>query len=190
MLHLSDKYPEAVEYAAIAHAAQVRKGTTIPYISHPIAVSALVIEHGGNEVQAIAALLHDVLEDCGPGHGPMIGKRFGHGVLTIVEGLTDGVPDEHGKKLAWRERKEAYLAHLDHAALDVVLVSACDKLHNAMAIADDHTVIGDAVFERFSQPKSSTVWYYRELAGIICGRLGADHPLVVKLDAALKRWVS
>ena len=77
MLHLSEKYPEAVGYAASAHAEQVRKGTSIPYISHPIAVSALVIEHGGNEVQAIAALLHDVLEDCGVHHAPVIAKRFG-----------------------------------------------------------------------------------------------------------------
>jgi hypothetical protein len=107
-----------------------------------------------------------------------------------VEGLTDGLPDEHGKKRPWRERKENYLAHLEHAHLDVILVSACDKLHNATAIADDHAVIGDAVFERFSQPKSSTVWYYGELARIISGRLGADHRLAGKLDAALKRWVS
>ena len=96
MFCLSDKYAEAVGYAAAAHAPQVRKGTTIPYLSHPIAVSARVIEHGGNETQAIAALLHDVLEDCGAHHGPAIGERFGQAVLTIVEGLTDGVPDAHG----------------------------------------------------------------------------------------------
>jgi (p)ppGpp synthase/HD superfamily hydrolase len=190
MLFLSDKYPKAVGYAATAHARQVRKGTNIPYVSHPIAVSALVIEHGGNEVQAIAALLHDVLEDCGAHHGREIGNRFGQDVLTIVEALTDGVPDARGVKPEWRERKESYLAHLERADLEVVLVSACDKLHNATAIADDHAVIGDAVFERFSQPKSSTVWYYSELARIISGRLGTDHRLAGKLDAALKRWVS
>ena len=190
MLHLSDKYSEAVGYAAVAHATQPRKGTNIPYVSHPIAVSALVIEHGGTEVQAIAALLHDVLEDCGAHHGPMIAERFGDDVLTIVEGLTDGMPDDRGDKSPWRDRKENYLAHLENADLDVVLVSACDKLHNATAIADDHAVIGDAIFARFSQPKSSTVWYYRELARIISGRLGADHRLVGKLDAALKRWGS
>lgn len=190
MLLLSNKYSEAVGYAATAHARQVRKGTTAPYISHPLAVSALVIEHGGNEVQAIAALLHDVLEDCGAHHGPAIGDRFGQDVLTIVKDLTDGVPDEHGIKPAWRERKETYLAHLERAHLDVVLVSACDKLHNATAIADDHAVIGDAAFERFSQPKSSTIWYYSELARIISRRMGADHRLVGKLNAALKRFVS
>ena len=117
MLHLSEKYREAVGYAAAAHAEQVRKGTNIPYVSHPIAVSALVVEHGGNEVQAIAALLHDVLEDCGAHHAPVIAERFGSEVLKIVEGLTDGVPDDHGVKPLWRERKELYLAHLEKADL-------------------------------------------------------------------------
>ena len=98
MFYLSDKYPEAVGYAAAAHARQLRKGTNIPYVSHPIAVSALVVEHGGNEVQAIAALLHDVLEDCGAHHGPVIAARFGADVLRIVEGLTDGLPDHRGVK--------------------------------------------------------------------------------------------
>jgi (p)ppGpp synthase/HD superfamily hydrolase len=190
MPYLGDKYPEAVGYAAIAHGEQRRKGTNIPYIFHPIAVSALVIEHGGNEVQAIAALLHDVLEDCGAHHGPVIAERFGRDVLRIVEGLTDGLPDERGIKSQWRERKERYLAHLESADLDVVFVSACDKLHNAMAIADDHAAIGEAVFDRFSQPRSSTVWYYHGLARVISGRLGRDHRLVNKIDAILKRWAS
>jgi len=189
MLCLTEKYAKAVGYAAAAHSKQPRKGTDIPYISHPIAVSALVIEHGGSEVQAIAALLHDVLEDCGAEHGPEIARLFGGDVLTIVEGLTDGLPDAHGMKPPWHERKEGYLAHLETAHLDIVLVSACDKLHNAMAIADDHSVIGDAVFERFSMPKSDTVWYYRELARVISARLGSDHRLIRKLDTAMKRWV-
>jgi (p)ppGpp synthase/HD superfamily hydrolase len=146
-----------------------------------------VIEHGGNEVQAIAALLHDVLEDCGVHHAPVIAERFGSEVLKIVEGLTDGIPDDHGVKPPWRERKELYVAHLENADFDVVLVSASDKLHNAMAIADDHSIIGEAVFERFSQPKCSTVRYYKELARVISSRLGSDHRLVGKLDATLAR---
>ena len=188
MLRLSDKYTEAVVYAAEPHAGQVRKGTSIPYISHPIAVSALVVEHGGNEIQAIAGLLHDVLEDCGAHHGPIIAERFGEDVLTIVEGLTDGLPDDDGIKAPWRERKKAYIAHLGTADPDIVLVSACDKLHNATA--DDNSAIGEAIFERFSQPKSATVWYYTELARVISTRLGADHRLVRKLDATLKLWAA
>jgi (p)ppGpp synthase/HD superfamily hydrolase len=166
----------------------VRKGTAIPYISHPIAVSALAIEHGASEAQAIAALLHDVLEDCGANHGPVIAERFGADVLRIVEGLTDGTPDASGKKPPWRQRKEAYLAHLETADPETVLVSACDKLHNALAIADDHRAIGDAVFDRFSEPKSSTIWYYLELLHVIQARLGADHPAAGKLGAAVGRW--
>ena len=81
-----------------------------------------------------------------------------------------------------------FTSHLENADLDVVLVSACDKLHNAMAIADDHSVIGEAIFERFSQPKCSTVWYYKELARVFSVRLGSDHPLVGKLAATLARW--
>jgi len=188
MLHLSPKYAEAVAYAATAHADQVRKGTDIPYVSHVLAVSALVVEHGGSEAQAIAGLLHDVLEDCGPEHGADIEARFGAEVLAMVEALTDGTPDAQGVKPPWQARKQRYLDHLAAAELAVVLVSACDKLHNATAIADDHAAIGEAVFDRFSQPKAQTVWYYHQLAGVISRRLGPTHPLVARLQATLGRW--
>ncbi|WP_373503240.1 HD domain-containing protein [Aestuariivirga sp.] len=185
---LNDIYADAVTYAAKAHAGQVRKGTDIPYISHPIAVSALVIENGGSEIQATAALLHDVLEDCGAHHGSEISNRFGPDVLRIVEGLTDSVPDQNGEKPEWRPRKEAYLAHLAEAPRDVVLVSACDKVHNATAIADDYASVGETVFDRFSQSRTSTIWYYEELVRVLSSRLGPDHRLARKLDAAVRRW--
>lgn len=188
MLLLTDTYAEAVTYAAAAHRGQMRKGTSSPYISHPIAVSALVIEHGGSETQAIAALLHDVLEDCGSHHGPEIEARFGEDVLQIVEGLTDGVPDGDGQKPPWRKRKESYLAHLETASPDVILVSACDKLHNATAIADDYAAVGDEVFARFSEPKAGTAWYYDELARVFAARLGASHKLSARITAAVRRW--
>lgn len=188
MLTLTTTYAEALSYAAAAHQGQFRKGTNIPYISHPIAVSALAIEHGDSETQATAALLHDVLEDCGAHHGPVISERFGKDVLRIVEGLTDGVPDAAGHKPPWRQRKEAYLAHLETTQPDTLLVSACDKLHNALAIADDYASIGEEVFSRFSQPRASTVWYYQELSRVIAARLGTSHALARKLDAAVRRW--
>lgn len=187
---LSDTYAQALTYAAQAHDGQMRKGTDIPYIAHPIAVSALVIESGGNEIQAIAALLHDVIEDCGGHHGPEIERRFGGKVLHIVEGLTDGVPDQNGEKPEWRVRKEAYLDHLAHTDLDTVLVSACDKVHNATAIADDHVTAGEKVFDRFSQPKAATIWYYRQLERVLAERLGAEHRLVLKFKRAIGRWAS
>ncbi len=185
---LSEKYADAIGYAAAAHAGQTRKGTSIPYISHPLAVSALAIEHGGTETQAIAALLHDVLEDCGGHHAPAIGMRFGPDVLHIVRGLTDGVPDGRGKKPEWRQRKEAYLEHLLEADMETVLVSACDKVHNAIAIADDYRMSGDEVFGRFTQPREGTVWYYRELGRVLSQRLGANHRLMVKFSAAADSW--
>jgi (p)ppGpp synthase/HD superfamily hydrolase len=185
---LTETYAEALSYAAAAHHGQFRKGTDIPYIFHPIAVSALVIENGGTETQAVAALLHDVLEDCGAHHGVEIARRFGEDVLRIVAGLTDGVPDGTGEKPEWWQRKIAYLAHLGTAPRETVLVSACDKLHNALAIADDHAVMGDAVFERFAQPKASTIWYYRALEAVVSQRLGVDHRLVRRLTDAIARW--
>lgn len=187
---LSDRYAEAVTYAAAAHDGQFRKGTTIPYVSHPIAVSALVIENGGTETQAIAALLHDVLEDCGAEHAAEIETRFGRGVLRIVEGMTDGVPDESGQKPDWRLRKLAYLDHLRTADTATVLVASCDKLHNAQAFADDHAAMGDEVFCRFSQPRAETVWYYRQLEDILLQRLGPGHRVAVRFARAVAGWAA
>ena len=184
----TSRYGEALSYATAAHDGQLRKGTSIAYIHHPVAVSALVIEHGGTEDQAIAGLLHDVLEDCGWEHGVEIERRFGEVVLRIVEGLTDGVADTAGCKPPWRERKERYLAHLSSVADEVVLVSAADKLHNAMAIGADHAEIGDAVFDRFTASKSETAWYYQSLAAKLGERLGSDHRLVRKLKSAISAW--
>ena len=185
---LSDTYAAAMTYAAAAHDGQTRKGTDIPYISHPVAVSALVIENGGSETQAIAALLHDVLEDCGEHHAALIAARFGNAVLHIVRGLTDGVPGENGRKPQWRSRKIAYLRHLGEADLETVLVSACDKLHNARAIADDHDALGEAVFHRFAQPRGDVAWYYRSLQRVLTERLGSAHRVVRQLGMAVDRW--
>ena len=164
---------DAVAYAASVHAAQVRKGTNIPYLSHLLAVASLVIEHGGTEDQAIGGLLHDVVEDCGPEHEPVIRRRFGDSVAEIVLGCTDAVPDADGGKPPWRERKEAYIRHLESASSSVLLVSCCDKLHNARSILSDYRAIGDRVFERFTANKGDVLWYYRSLAEVF-GRKGVS----------------
>lgn len=171
----TDRFGEAVSYATAAHAGQRRKGTAIPYIYHPVAVSALVMENGGTEDQAIAALLHDVIEHCGPHHAPIIAERFGASVLTIVKDLTDEASDMAGQKPPWRERKLAYLAHLATASESSVLVSAADKLHNALAIKADFDELGESVFDRFSKPRADTFWYYCSLIKVIAGRLGGQH---------------
>jgi hypothetical protein len=169
---LAGRFAEAVAYAATAHGDQVRKGTDLPYVSHLLAVAALVLEHGGTEPQAVAALLHDVVED--RGGAPRLDDvraTFGDEVAQMVDDLSDAAPAEGEAKPPWRERKQAYLDHLAGlvaAGAPAALVSCCDKLHNAEAIVADATdPDGDpglAVFERFSATPAQTAWYYRELA--------------------------
>ncbi len=160
---LSPIYDEALGFAAALHRSQTRKGTPVPYISHLLSVSALVIEYGGDETAAIAALLHDALEDQGrDGQTEReIRARFGEEVLAIVKGCTD---TEATPKPPWRARKEAYVAHLAHASPRVHLVSCADKLHNARSIVSDLRVLGHALWSRFTGEKDGTLWYYDALA--------------------------
>ena len=121
------------------HADQVRKGSEAPYISHLLGVASLVLEHGGDEDQAIAGLLHDAIEDQGVEQEPVIAARYGERVAAIVRGCTDA---DTLPKPPWRERKEAYIGHLEHAGADIWLVSCADKLYNARAICTDLRQIG------------------------------------------------
>ena len=167
---MTPRFTKAITLAAEAHEGQERKGTNIPYITHPVAVAALVARYGGDEDQQIGALLHDVLEDAGEDWALRIAE-FGDRVLSIVRTCTDGTPDAvTGEKAPWRERKEAYLAHLSETSDDALLVSACDKLHNIQAIHLDLTEVGSAVFDRFTASRDETLWYYRSLAEIFSDR--------------------
>jgi (p)ppGpp synthase/HD superfamily hydrolase len=179
----------AMAYAVLIHGTQKRKGTNIPYVSHLMSVSALVMEFGGDEDQAIAGMLHDALEDCGGEHEKIIRMNYGDRVARIVRGCTDGIPDASGTKAPWRERKEQYLQHLSEAAPDMLLVSACDKLHNARAILADLRT-GHDVFSRFSGGKDGTIWYYGELATLFRERLGPDAAVVRELTAAVEAMKS
>jgi GTP pyrophosphokinase len=159
---LSDKFSEALELAAEMHRDQYRKGTPIPYVSHLLAVAAIVLEHGGSENEAIAALLHDAIEDAGGDTARQeIRRRFGGEVVAIVDGCTDA---ETVPKPPWEERKRAYVAHLAEAPPSVLLVSAADKLHNARSITADYRVLGEELWSRFNGGREGTLWYYRELA--------------------------
>lgn len=168
---LTGGFVDAVAYAAVAHAGQVRKGTDVPYLSHLLSVAALVIEYGGDEVQATAAVLHDVVEDCG-GLRRLEDVRavFGDDVAGLVEVLSDAAPVDGAPKADWGPRKQAYLTHLRGlvaAGHPAVLVSLCDKLHNARAIvadAADADGPGVRVWERFTATPSQVAWYYRSLA--------------------------
>jgi (p)ppGpp synthase/HD superfamily hydrolase len=181
-----ETYDAALAYATAAHAGQVRKGTSIPYITHPVAVAALVREFGGDHDQIIAALLHDVVEDCGITIDK-IESRFGPRIASIVDSCTDGIPDNTGNKAAWRLRKETYIHHLLTADTDTLLVSVCDKIHNARCIRDDLAAIGPDVFDRFTAGYEGTRWYYDALLEVFETRLGPAAPVVIALRDALEK---
>ena len=158
---LGPRFLRAFEFAAKSHAGQSRKASTIPYIAHLIGVASLVLEAGGDEDLAIAALLHDVVEDCGG--APMlkdVRRRFGSRVAKIVDGCTDAytIP-----KPAWRERKESYINRLKKENAETRLVSAADKLNNVRSILSDYRAIGESVWSRFHGGRDGTLWYYRTL---------------------------
>jgi GTP pyrophosphokinase len=181
------EFERALTFATRLHAPQTRKETDIPYISHLIGVAGLVLENGGDRNQAIAGLLHDAIEDRGVdypgGAGALrsdIETEFGPMVLRIVEGCTDA---KTMPKPPYRERKERYIAHLEDAPSEVLLVSCADKLHNARAIVADLRVMGNALFDRFNGGRDGTLWYYESLATVF-ERRGPRH-----LAAELRRTV-
>lgn len=182
----SERFEEALAFAARIHRDQVRTGSGVPYVAHLLAVAALVSEGGGSEDQVIAGLLHDAIEDCIaaiPDIRVQIATRFGDAVLALVEGCTDTDEDP---KPPWRGRKEDYLAHLRslEAGDGVLLVSLADKLHNAHAIGRDYGAVGEALWERFNGGREGTLWYYQELAGIFTER--SPGPLAEELVAQVR----
>jgi (p)ppGpp synthase/HD superfamily hydrolase len=167
---LTSKFDEALQLASNLHREQARKGTQIPYMSHVLAVTALVLDYGGTEAQAIAALLHDAVEDCGG--KPMLARiesQFGREVAAIVKSCTDSF--EEGPKMDWKERKEAYLQHLRNCDPASLLVVAADKLHNLAAIQRDLRLEGAALWSRFNAPPDLQRWYYDSAIEILKERL-------------------
>lgn len=183
---LGPRFQEALVYAATLHATQTRKATGIPYVAHLMAVASLALEHGATEDVAIAALLHDAVEDQGGQEtADGIRARFGEAVCAIVLGCsdTDVVP-----KPPWRERKERYIAHVRGAPVEVRLVSLSDKVHNARSILADLRSVGDALWGRFRGGKDGTLWYYRSL--VVAFTEGAHTDGTRRLAAELARVVS
>jgi len=163
-MKFSSKFFEAIQFAADLHADQTRKGTNIPYLSHLLIVAGYVLDFGGNEDEAIAAVLHDAIEDQGgKSTREQIRTRFGETITRIVDGCSDS---DTIIKSPWRMRKENYLKHLLEADDSVLLVSAADKLHNANSILRDYRQIGESIWKRFHGGKEGTLWYYRELVKI------------------------
>ncbi|MAQ17144.1 MAG: phosphohydrolase [Sandaracinus sp.] len=156
----SERLDEAVALATSAFRTHYRKGSGVPYLTHLFQVMVTVGEHGGDEEQMIAALLHDYLEDVPGATGDELEQRFGARVRRMVEALSDAT--EHPKP-PWRERKERYLAELRDEPAEVKLVSAADKLHNARSIERDLHVVGEALWERFTGKKEGSLWYYGQV---------------------------
>ena len=161
---LGSRFLRAFQFASEKHADQTRKASTIPYVAHLMGVASLVLEAGGDEDLAIAALLHDVVEDCGG--APMLNevrRRFGQRVAKIVDGCTDA--DTYPKP-PWRERKEKYIRRLKLEDADTRLVSAADKLNNVRSILSDYRAVGESVWSRFHGGRDGTLWYYRTLRDV------------------------
>jgi (p)ppGpp synthase/HD superfamily hydrolase len=160
-LMLGDRFFDAIRYAADAHAGQNRKGTSVPYLGHLMGVASIVLDAGGDEDEAIAALLHDAAEDAG-GRERLadIRTRFGDRVARIVEACTDSW---ESPKRPWIERKREYVVHVHTLQPDELRVSAADKVHNAYAILRDLRVHGDTVWQRFNVPPADVLWYYESL---------------------------
>jgi (p)ppGpp synthase/HD superfamily hydrolase len=176
---LGPRFRDALTYAAALHADQARKGTRTPYLGHLLGVCSLVIDAGGNEDQAIAALLHDAAEDRG-GSARLadIHARFGITVATIVEACSDTL---ESPKPPWLDRKTKYIEQLRTEPEGTLLVSLADKVHNATAILADLEAVGSTLWSRFNGGREGTIWYYRSLADVFTQRL-ADCVLSAELD--------
>lgn len=175
---LTERFTEALSLACELHRTQERKGTGIPYVAHLLAAASIALEHGASEDEAIAALLHDSVEDQGGAEtAKLVRERFGDIVGDIVEGCTDAdvIP-----KPPWRARKEKYIAHIAHASPSVRLVSASDKLHNARSLLADYRVMGEALWDKFTGGRDGSLWYYRSLVAAFAAH--GPSTLVDELD--------
>ncbi len=179
---LSSRFEQALIYANDVHRQQRRKGTGVPYVSHVLIVAGLVLENGGDEDEAIAALLHDAVEDQG-GEARLadIRAKFGDRVARIVRGVSDTVLMP---KPPWEERKRRYLEHLPVSPPSERLVSAADKVANARAILADYRTMGDALWPRFNANRDQILWYYRSLVQGF--RVAGGPPLVDELERVVK----
>jgi (p)ppGpp synthase/HD superfamily hydrolase len=181
-LQLTERFQDAFSLAFRLHAKQKRKGTNTPYFSHLMGVTALVLEDGGNEDEAIAALLHDAVEDQG-GLQTLedIRQKFGHHVAEIVDGCTDAY--SHPKP-PWKQRKQDYMDHLGQASPEILRVSLADKLHNARSIHADLQRNGVSTWMRFNGGREGTLWYYRSLVEIF--KRCSSSPMVADLERVVE----
>lgn len=179
----SPRLTKAFDLARTLHAAQTRKATSVPYITHLLAVAASVGEYGGDEDQVVAALLHDAVED--QGGAPILARireQFGSHVADMVEGCTD---TDQQPKPPWRARKEAHVAKVRTAPPELRIIIAADKLHNVTSMARDCEAHGIATLDRFNGGRDGTLWYYRAMLAAL--RDGWEHSILRELDHAVTR---
>ena len=164
-MFLTSRFDDALLLASELHREQVRKASGVPYVAHLLSVAAIVLEHGGGEDEAVAALLHDAIEDQGgDATRQRIRAQFGDHVVEIVDGCTDA---ETLPKPPWEARKQAHLEKIRNAPPSVLLVTAADKLHNARSILTDLRRLGDDLWPRFSGGRVGTLWYYRSMVELL-----------------------
>jgi len=181
MTSLSERFSDALVYAAMLHRSQQRKLSGAPYVGHLLRVAGIVLESGADEDEAIAALLHDAVEDQGGATAAgAIRERFGPRVAEIIEGCTDTYQTP---KPPWRQRKEAYLARLANACASVRLVAAADKLDNVRSLVQSHRIVGEAVWQSFRGGREGTLWYFRRVVEIL--KQAHGHPLAEELQRAV-----
>ena len=179
-----NRYATALLFALEAHGFQVRKGTDVPYITHPVAVSATLAQYGYPEELVLAGLLYDTMEDAGVSFDELA-ARFGPRVAALVAGVSEE-KERSGARVPWRERKEAQLRHFREADRETVALKAADTLHNVASILRDWRICGERVWERFSAPREEQVWYYAAVAERVRERLG-DGGLAGELGEAVDR---
>jgi (p)ppGpp synthase/HD superfamily hydrolase len=176
----SSRLIDALGIAARLHAMQRRKGSEIPYLAHLLGTCSIALDYGADEDEAIAALLHDAIEDVQPTEDARAAvARFGERVLHIVEGCTDS--DQHPKP-PWHARKQAYVDHLADADASVLLVSSADKLHNARSVVADLRRHGEATWDRFTGGRDGSLWYYRALVAAFRANPAHHAALMDELD--------
>lgn len=185
------RWLDAAAFALTAHAGQRRRGSGAPVVCHLLQVSGLVIEHGGDAAQAAAALLHDVVEDCGTQFAELE-RRFGVEIARIVETCTDSRPgDTPERKSPWLERKQGYLARLREAPGAALLVVGCDKLDNLRSLLADLEAEGVAVFDRFNGTPQQTLWYYGEVVDLLEDSPHVRvHAQLARARTRLAEWVA
>ena len=190
---LSERFDDALVFAARHHREQLRKGSRVPYMTHLMSVSALVLEHGGTEDQAIAGLLHDAVEDAPAGSGGAvlaeIRTRFGDAVADMVVACSDGLNDSGERKGTWQERKQDYVDGLPHKSLDALLVTAADKTHNGLCIAADVRRYGPGFWSTFNASREELLWYYTSVSDVVAERL-PDSSIAAALQRAVDELIA